>query len=114
MLKYVLLSYSVILLFVYTLYFHGNIYSAYAKLCKDSNDGNGPESSCGSARQDHNGNSRTEASDRTRDGANDGSSDNADNQEGTNHDIGNGRQNDNHRSSGPDSKDNVPFSLPFP
>ncbi len=114
MLKYVLLSYSVILLFVYTLYFHGNIYSAYAKLCKDSNDGNGPQSSCGSARQVHNGNSRTEASDRPHDGANDGSSDNADNQGGSNHDIGNGRQNDNHRSSGSNSKDDVPFSLPFP
>jgi hypothetical protein len=102
------------MLLVYSSYFQEKTNSVHARVCNDNGDGNGPQSSCGSSREFHNGNSRTQTSDQSDDGSNDGSSGTVDKHEDSNHALGDGHHDDNHRNGGHDSKDDIPFSLPFP
>jgi hypothetical protein len=113
MIEYVLLSYSLILLLVYSSYFQEKTSPVYAKVCNVNTNGNVPQSSCGSSRQFHSGDSRTQASDRTDDGTNGDNSYRTGKHEDSNHDSGDVHD-DNHRNGGHDSKDDIPFNLPFP
>ena len=89
-------------------------------MCNDNNnDGNSPSSSCGSVRQlySNNGKASGSASASTDDGTDDDNLDRPDNHDRPNHDVVMNHQNkDNHRSGGGghQSKDDTPFSLPFP
>lgn len=86
----------------------------YARVCNDDGDGNGRQFSCGSTREFHNGNSRIQASDQSDDGTNNDNSDTVGKHEDSNRALGDGHHDDNHRNGGHNSKDDIPFSLPFP
>ena len=86
-------------------------------MCSDNNDGNNPSSSCRSLRQLDSNNRKDLASTRTDDGTDDNNLDRSDTHGSSNHDVGKDNHNyDNHRSGGRGhlSKDDTPFSLPFP
>jgi len=88
-------------------------------MCNDNNnDGNSPSSSCGSLRQLYSNNGKASASASTDDGTDDDNLDRPDNHDRpNNHDVVMNHQNkDNHRNGGGghQSKDDTPFSLPFP
>jgi hypothetical protein len=91
-------------------------------MCNDNNnDGNSPSSSCGSLRQLYSNNGKASASSSasasTDDGTDDDNLDRPDNHDRPNHDVVMNHQNkDNHRNGGGghQSKDDTPFSLPFP
>ena len=86
-------------------------------MCSYNNDENGPSSSCGSLRQLYSNNGKASASASTDDGTGDNNLDRPDNHDRSNHDVGMNHQNkDNHRNGGGghQSKDDTPFSLPFP
>jgi hypothetical protein len=88
-------------------------------MCNDNNNGgNSPSSSCGSLRQLYSNNGKAPASASTDDGTDDDNLDRPDNHDRpNNHDVVMNHQNkDNHRNGGGghQSKDDTPFSLPFP
>jgi len=87
-------------------------------MCNDNNnDGNSPSSSCGSLRQLYSNNGKASASASTDDGTDNDNLDRPDNHNRPNHDVVMNDQNkDNHRNGGGghQSKDDTPFSLPFP
>jgi len=87
-------------------------------MCNDNNNGgNSPSSSCGSLRQLYSNNGKAPASASTDDGTDDDNLDRPDNHDRPNHDVVMNHQNkDNHRNGGGghQSKDDTPFSLPFP
>lgn len=85
-------------------------------MCSDNSDGNIP-SSCRSLRQLEENNGKAFASASTDDGTDDNNPDRSGNHGSSSHDVGKEHHNgDNHRNggSGELSKDDTPFSLPFP
>ena len=88
-----------------------NSYTAYAKLCGDKNDGNGPL--CKSPRQVDRSDDNIHTSAQT----NDGTGDSLDSPDGggSNGDVVSDHHSTNHRGGGQHtSQDDIPFSLPFP
>ena len=108
---------NITVIFLCDLLLGGNSNYANAKICSDNNDGNDHASSCRSLRQLESNDGKALASASTNDGTNENNLDTSGNHGSSNHDFGKDHNNDeNHRRGGSEhlSKDDTPFSLPFP